>query len=105
MKNAQPTVFELFLLRLAAARVAILFVFHALLFAACYAFAYLLRFDFAVPSDYLNTFKWSLPVVVGLQLTVGLLFGFYRGWWRYVGMADVMRLVSGLSVALAVLIG
>src|SRR4029077_5563355 len=30
--------------------------------------------------------------------------GFYRGWWRYVGMADVVRLVFGLSAALAVLL-
>src|SRR5947207_1157459 len=39
-----------------------------------------------------------------MQLTVGLIFGFYRGWWRYVGIADVVRLVFGLTTALTLLI-
>jgi FlaA1/EpsC-like NDP-sugar epimerase len=93
-----------FLIRLAGARVAILFAFHALVFAACYAFAYLLRFEFAIPAEFNDTFKWSLPVVLGVQLLVGIIFGFYRGWWRYVGMADVVRLVFGLSLSLALLL-
>jgi len=93
------------IVRVAAARVIILFVFHAVVFTACYAFAWLLRFEFAVPPAFIETFLWSLPVVVGVQLGVGLLFGFYRGWWRYVGMGDVVRLALGLTVALAVLVG
>lgn len=93
-----------FLLRIGAARVTILFLFHALVFAACYVFAYLIRFEFTIPAEFIDTFKWSLPVVVGTQLLVGVIFGFYRGWWRYVGMADVVRLVFGLSTALALLL-
>ena len=87
----QPHVLDAFLLRLAGGRVAILFLFHALVFAACYSFAYLVRFEFAIPAEFLATFKWSLPVAVGLQLTVGLIFGFYRGWWRSVGIALTFR--------------
>src|SRR5207244_6802257 len=30
-------------------------------------------------------------------------FSFYRGWWRYVGIADVVRLVFGLTTSLVVL--
>src|SRR5204862_3417853 len=90
--------------RIAAARVVILFVFHALVFAACYAFAYLVRFEFAIPPEYLAAFKWSLPVAVGLQLAIGLFFSFYRGWWRYVGIADVVRLVFGLSAGVLLLV-
>jgi len=37
-------------------------------------------------------------------LLVGIVFGFYRGWWRYVGMDDVIRLVIGLTTALALLV-
>ncbi len=103
--NDQPlSLVDSFLVRVAAARVAILFAFHAVVFAACYAFAYLLRFEFAVPAEFNETFKWSLPVVLGVQLLIGIVFGFYRGWWRYVGMADVVRLVFGLSAALALLL-
>jgi FlaA1/EpsC-like NDP-sugar epimerase len=102
--TTKSTVFDTFLLRLAGGRVAILFVFHALVFAACYSFAYLVRFEFGIPAEWTETFKSSLLVVVGLQLLIGVVFGFYRGWWRYVGIGDVIRLVFGLSSALAVLL-
>jgi FlaA1/EpsC-like NDP-sugar epimerase len=90
---------EQFLTRVAAARVVILFFFHAVVFTACYALATLVRFDFAIPPNYHETFKLTLPIVVCVQLLFGLLFGFYRGWWRYVGIADVVRLVAGLITA------
>jgi FlaA1/EpsC-like NDP-sugar epimerase len=102
--QATPSSFDSFLIRLAAARVAILFVFHTFVFTVCYALACLVRFEFAIPAEFIATFKWTTVVVVALQLFVGILFGFYRGWWRYVGMADVIRLVLGLSTAAAALI-
>jgi FlaA1/EpsC-like NDP-sugar epimerase len=98
------SLFEAFLGRLASARVLILFLFHAVVFSAAYAFSYLLRFEFSIPPEFIPTFRASLLVVVGIQLLVGIFFGFYRGWWRYVGMADVVRLVFGLSTATAILI-
>ncbi len=105
LQEREPSsLFESVLTRLAGARVAILFIFHALVFAACYAFAYLVRFEFVIPQEYIPTFKSSLIVVVGIQLIIGVAFGFYRGWWRYVGMADVIRIVFGLSTALAILV-
>src|SRR5438105_13096297 len=97
--------FERVLLRLAGARVVILVIFHAVVFAAAYAFSYLLRFDFVIWPAYIDTFRASLLVVVGTQLLIGVVFGFYRGWWRYVGMGDVVRLVFGLSTALVLLVG
>ena len=102
--NDQQSKFESLLARLAGARVLILFIFHALVFAAAYAFSYLLRFEFNIPPEYAVILKSSLLVVVGIQLLMGAIFGFYRGWWRYVGMADVVRLVFGLSVATAILV-
>ena len=104
MSAQQESIFQSLLVRLAAARVVVLFLFHLVVFSACYAFAWLLRFEFAIPIDYVETFKWSFPVVVGVQLLIGMLFGFYRGWWRYVGIADVVRLVLGLTTALVALI-
>ena len=102
--EGKSSVIDLFLLRIAAARVAILFGFHALVFAGCYSFAYLVRFEFAIPAEFNDTFRWSFPVVLGVQLLIGVFFGFYRGWWRYVGMGDVIRLVCGLTCALALLL-
>ena len=92
-----------FLLRIAAARALILALFHALVFAGCYTFAWLLRFEFTIPAEFSEIFRWSFPVVVGLQLVVGFFFGFYRGWWRYVGIGDVVRLVAGITTSLVLL--
>jgi FlaA1/EpsC-like NDP-sugar epimerase len=103
VKTANPFI-DSFLHKLAGARVAILFAFHALVFTACYSFAYLVRFEFAIPAIFHETFKWSLPVVVGVQLAIGIIFDFYRGWWRYVGIGDVIRLVFGLTTSLTVLL-
>jgi FlaA1/EpsC-like NDP-sugar epimerase len=94
-----------FLYRVPAARVVLLFLFHAVVFTACYAFAWVVRFEgFGIPEWMLPTFKASLPVVVGTQLLLGLAFGYYRGWWRYVGISDVIRLVAGMTSTLALLV-
>jgi FlaA1/EpsC-like NDP-sugar epimerase len=103
LTDEEPVV-DAFLSRLAGARVLILFTFHALVFAACYAFAYLLRFDFTIPTDFAATFPTGMVVVVAVQLVMGIFFSFYKGWWRYVGIADVIRLVFGLSTATALLL-
>ena len=93
-----------FVFRLAPVRMALLFAFHAVVFSACYAFAWLVRFEFAPPPpEHAGTFTSSYWVIVGLQLVAGALFGFYKGWWRYVGLTDVIRLVVGLTVVLALL--
>jgi FlaA1/EpsC-like NDP-sugar epimerase len=73
-------------------------------FTACYILAWLLRFEFSIPPFAIGTLKWSVVVVVGMQLVFGGLFGFYRGWWRYVGITDVVRLVVGLTSALLLLV-
>ena len=96
--------FDSILNRIASARVLLLLVFHAVVFTAAYALAFLLRFDFEIPHEWVSTFKASLPVVVGLQMLVGLFFSYYKGWWRYVGVADVVRLGSGLTASLGVLL-
>jgi len=93
------------LLAITAARVSLLFLFHAFVFTVCYVFAWLLRFEFSIPPEFLASFKTGLPYVVGIQLLAGAAFGFYRGWWRYVGISDVLRLVVGLTSSLAVLVG
>ncbi|HYH09788.1 MAG TPA: nucleoside-diphosphate sugar epimerase/dehydratase [Thermoanaerobaculia bacterium] len=101
-RTPAPPAWTLF--RFAAIRVLTLFAFHAIVFATCAALAYLVRFDFAIPEEHLTTLWQSLPVILGVQLFFGMLFGFYRGWWRYVGMGDVFRLVFGLSASLGVLL-
>lgn len=92
------------LVGITAARVAVLFTFHLVVFASCYILAWLIRFEFDIPDEFLPHLESSLPFVIGVQLIVGIAFGFYRGWWRYVGMSDVLRLVAGTTVSLVVLV-
>lgn len=102
--NRNLSMIRSFLHRATAARVVLLFVFHAAVFTSCYTFAWMVRFEFNVPPEWIPTLKASLVVVVAIQLVVGALFGFYRGWWRYVGMNDVLRLGAGMSAASALVV-
>jgi hypothetical protein len=53
----------------------LLFAFHAFVFAGSYAFSWLLRFEFDIPLEWIETFRSNFAVVVGLQLAAGMLFG------------------------------
>jgi len=87
----------------AVARALLLVFFHSLVFAACFALAYLVRFDFSIPPEYFPIARAGFVLVISVQLLAGAACGFYRGWWRYVGISDVVRLVVGISAAATVL--
>jgi FlaA1/EpsC-like NDP-sugar epimerase len=65
------------------------------IFLAAGSCAFLLRFDFAVPRDHhahllAGICAWALVKAVVFHLT-----GIDRGWWRYVSVPDLVRLVAG----------
>lgn len=62
-------------------------------------FAFLLRFDFAVPHAYFECAIWCAAVWVLVKSVVFRLFLLDRGWWRYVSVGDVRRLTAGNIVA------
>jgi len=93
-----------FIVRLSAARVALLAILHALIFTFCYPLAWLVRFEFKIPAAYVSVVTNTLFWVVGIELAIGVLFGFYRGWWRYVGINDVLRLAAGCTTTLGALL-
>ncbi len=62
--------------------------------AAAFALAYLLRFDFDVPSEWRQRALVQFPVVVLLQIAVLLATGIHRFVWRYVGMAEIAAFVQ-----------
>ncbi len=76
-----------------------------MVFAGCFALAYIVRFDFSIPEEFFAIARNGFILVISIQLAAGALFGFYRGWWRYVGISDVIRLVFGLSFANGILVG
>ena len=59
------------------------------LLAAAFVLAYLLRFDFRIPTEYQVYALAQLPVVVLAQFLVVLFSGIYAFIWRYISMAEI----------------
>ena len=82
-----------------ALRVWLLAFVHLAAFALVYWVAFLIRFDFAVPDEYVQLFWTTLPWVLLIKFWVFLLWGHYEGWWVYVTFADLTALVRSSLVA------
>jgi FlaA1/EpsC-like NDP-sugar epimerase len=79
-------------------------VLHDLVAAALsWSFAYLLRFDFGVPENFLDEMVRTLAWVVPLQGVVFWRFGLYQGLWRYASMADLRRIFLAVLTAAALI--
>jgi FlaA1/EpsC-like NDP-sugar epimerase len=85
-------------------------VFEALLVIAAYYTAFLLRLDFSPDARSRTIFLVSLPWVLIIKLVVFYAYGLLKGWWRYVGMSDLVditkaSLTSGLLLYAALWLG
>jgi FlaA1/EpsC-like NDP-sugar epimerase len=73
------------------------------LLALSYYGSFLLRFDFHPDVDYQLVFARTLLPVVAVELLVCYAFGLLRGWWRYVGMSDVLDICKAAFTSTIVL--
>ena len=74
----------------------------AVIIAAAWTLAWLLRFDQGRPIYYDHYLDWQIIlIVVGIQLTVFALAGFYNRWWRYVSTRDMWAALRGVCLRLA----
>src|SRR5205085_1298305 len=71
----------------------------AVLIAAAWYLAFLLRFDKGVPVYYHTLFARSIAIVIGVQIVVFVAFGFYNRMWRYVSTRDMWGAARGVTVA------
>ena len=72
--------------------------------AGSYALAFLLRFDLRLPEPFGRTLLHTLPFAVLFHYGALHAFKLTRGWWRYVGLRDVLAALKAAtagSVALA----
>jgi FlaA1/EpsC-like NDP-sugar epimerase len=76
---------------------------HAVIFAAAYYTAFLLRFDFVIPEKYAADLSATLVSVVGAQLLIFALLGQFHGWWRYVTFSDLTAVVRATLLSLIAL--
>jgi FlaA1/EpsC-like NDP-sugar epimerase len=72
------------------------------LFALSAGAAFLVRFDFSLPSSYLRHLAFALPVWVVVKVVVFRWAKLDRGLWRYVSAIDLMRLaIANLAASAA----
>ena len=69
------------------------------LVAAAWYLAFRLRFDPKIPPYYHTMFTRTIWIVLLIQLSVFILFGFYNRWWRYVSTRDMWGAARGVTVA------
>jgi len=71
---------------------------HAILAAAAYLLAFLVRFDFAIPSHHWDWFLYTLPILLLIRLAVFAHFHLYDNLWSYVGLKDVLAITKAVVV-------
>jgi FlaA1/EpsC-like NDP-sugar epimerase len=69
------------------------------LVALAWFLAFELRFDHGLPVYYDTLLRRTILLVVAIKVTVFLLFGFHRRWWRYVSVHDMWSAARGVVVA------
>lgn len=73
----------------------------ALVVAAAYAVALLLRFESSVPRDNATFVFQMMPLLVGAYVGANLLFGVYRTVWAYGSIGDIVGLARPVAAATA----
>lgn len=80
-----------------------IFLHDVLMIPVAWYLAYWLRFNLgAIPEEFLRTATLVLPVVIICQAFSYVVFGLYRGIWRFASLPDLVRI--GKSIFLGVLI-
>jgi FlaA1/EpsC-like NDP-sugar epimerase len=67
--------------------------------AVSWVLAFELRFDHGLPVYYNTLLHRTILLVVVIKVSVFLLFGFHRRWWRYVSVHDMWSAARGVVVA------
>jgi FlaA1/EpsC-like NDP-sugar epimerase len=62
----------------------------------CFSYysSFVLRLDSSFDASAHSLFWQTLPLVIVVKLLIFYHFGLLRGWWRYVGMSDLLNITS-----------
>ena len=78
---------------------------QVVLIVSCYYCSFGLRLDWPLhPADDLIFWR-TLPLILLIKLLIFQRFGLLRGWWRYVGMSDVLNIAEAAGLSAAVIYG
>lgn len=86
----------------------LMLLFDGLLVGAAYGLAYFLRFEGLIPLHEWEKFKVTVLWIILFKLLIFILFGLYRGMWRYTSLFDLFNvlkatLASSIFIILAIL--
>ena len=87
------------LLRHSMIRKALIALFHLSVVSASLLYAFSLRFDFNIPSQYWPLILNLLPAILFIKLCVFWSMGLADGWWRYVSMPDLLQILRANLLA------
>ncbi len=71
---------------------------HGFIFVFAYLGAYLLRFEFVIPQQFIVVIRETIPVVLLSKAAGFFAFGLFSGWWRYVTIRDVLPIAAGCTL-------
>ena len=86
-------------------RVVVKFLLHLAIFFFAYSLAYLVRFDFTVPPQFVSILWKTIPVLLVAKALGFLAFGLFHGWWRYVSIRDVFPIAAGCTLGSLIFAG
>ncbi len=86
-------------------RAVIIVLSQTVLISMSYYYSFVLRLDTGFDTSAHSLFWHTLPWVIAIKLIVFYQVGLLRGWWRYVGMSDLLDIASASFVSALVLYG
>lgn len=67
--------------------------------ALAWVIAYLLRFNFTIPTEFIKSLWQVALFLIPVQALFFIRFGLYRGVWRFASIPDLKRILMAVSVA------
>ena len=77
----------------------IIFVADLLLLTAALYTAFLIRFEFSIPSYFMTSFLHMLPYVLITKIASFYFFDLYRGMWRYTSISDLLNIIKAATAS------
>jgi FlaA1/EpsC-like NDP-sugar epimerase len=72
---------------------------HACLIVLAWFGSFAVRLDFNVADQFRDAMLSTLPIVLVVKLAVFYAFRLFQGWWKYVGINDLIDIAKATSVA------
>src|SRR3972149_2890919 len=76
---------------------------HLFLIVLSNLFAFLLRFEWTIPSAYYYMIGVTMPVIVLVRLGVFYYFDLNNGLWRYVSVRDLIQIIKAVIISSTVI--